>query len=466
MILDSIKIPLTKEEITISKIDNVDFKGNMGNFCKYLKTKGYSIEEYMKLYYADFLPKCLESGKVSNWKKQGTYGEYYPLCKEYVGLSRKVKQSINTISRIQDSEPEYITEYLDYEYWIRQGNSLSEAFKYISYFLKGDCSYYRRLSDNYYDSTWTENAKNSYKNSILNLKADYLHGKFTKKGFLQRGQNHILEVESKNYYKNRICSFRDPILQKRLSDRRQEKYNTIDLKRSLSCRNIAFWLKRGYNLYESRLKIKDIQTTNSIKSIAKRHKCSEEDAKHIQFEIYNLRRNTFLRKNQKELDLINKKKDSGSLEYCLRKTNFDISAANKLYADLLTKRIVPIGKASKESLRYFIPLYRFLRSSGIKRTDIYLGISGSQEYFIFDQETKKFRLYDFVILSKKLILEYDGKYWHSNKEYDDEKDNIAIKKGFSILRIPSEIPDTEKFTLINSFLHEKIQITNPDWGTI
>ena len=66
-----------------------------------------------------------------------------------------------------------------------------------------------------------------------------------------------------------------------------------------------------------------------------------------------------------------------------------------------------IGKASKESLKVFIPVYKKLRKT-LNLYDIIFGIKGLHELFLYDSENKKRYLYDFTILSKKIIIEFNG----------------------------------------------------------
>lgn len=81
-----------------------------------------------------------------------------------------------------------------------------------------------------------------------------------------------------------------------------------------------------------------------------------------------------------------------------------------------------IGKASKESLKVFIPIYKYLRKNGFKLYDILFGIKGLKELFLYDKTNKKRYLYDFSILSKKIIIEFNG----------DGTDTF-IKKGITII---------------------------------
>ena len=68
-----------------------------------------------------------------------------------------------------------------------------------------------------------------------------------------------------------------------------------------------------------------------------------------------------------------------------------------------------IGKASKESLKLFIPLYKILRKNyRYNIYDILFGIKGLKEFFLYDKKTKTRKLYDFTILSEKIIFEFNG----------------------------------------------------------
>jgi hypothetical protein len=53
-----------------------------------------------------------------------------------------------------------------------------------------------------------------------------------------------------------------------------------------------------------------------------------------------------------------------------------------------------------------------------------------------------------------------------NKEQDDFKEQFAKMNGFDVFRIKSEWTSEHKFNVINKIIYEKIQIINPNWGTI
>lgn len=90
------------------------------------------------------------------------------------------------------------------------------------------------------------------------------------------------------------------------------------------------------------------------------------------------------------------------------------------------------GRASKESLKFLIPLYKKLRENGIERNDIYIGLKGSKEYFLIDEHNKIY-FYDFTILSKKIIIEYNGEKFHPNLKYKDTEKWNKWKSPFSKL---------------------------------
>lgn len=112
------------------------------------------------------------------------------------------------------------------------------------------------------------------------------------------------------------------------------------------------------------------------------------------------------------------------------------------------------GYVSKESLKFFIPLYKKCRKLGLERKDIYFGIEGSREFFIRESGKKNTGIFvDFCIPKLNLVLEYQGIFWHPRTldewknpfidfETGMEKENkrkLLIKnRGFDIIEIWSD----------------------------
>jgi hypothetical protein len=77
------------------------------------------------------------------------------------------------------------------------------------------------------------------------------------------------------------------------------------------------------------------------------------------------------------------------------------------------------GTVSKESIKFFIPLYKYCRQLGISREDIYFGINGSREFFLRKPQKKnEGKFLDFCIPSLKIVVEYNGTFWHPRKRED------------------------------------------------
>lgn len=115
---------------------------------------------------------------------------------------------------------------------------------------------------------------------------------------------------------------------------------------------------------------------------------------------------------------------------------------------------VKFGRASKESLKVFIPLYKWLRRKGYLRDDILFGVSGSYEFSLL--KDSRIYYYDFLIKPLNLIIEFNGVLFHARKDTDvllynhsaidvQEKDvikkRVANENGFDILTLWSDETD-------------------------
>lgn len=238
--------------------------------------------------------------------------------------------------------------------------------------------------------------------------------------------------------------------------------------RETSQRCIEYWIIKGYSVEEAKTKISNMQKSYSEKyhQQMKNENLPYCNGKQIQYYV----NKGFSVDASKEL--LRASQSTFSLEKCIMKygevdglaifKNRQIkwqTTLNNLPEDIKNKikesRMVAWGKASKESLSYFLPLYKRLRKIGISRDDIYLGISGSKEFRI--NGDRGIRLYDFCILSKKIIIEYHSTSWHSKTEEDSKikknplgnsheysynndcyKKNLAINNGFDIIELWSD----------------------------
>lgn len=203
----------------------------------------------------------------------------------------------------------------------------------------------------------------------------------------------------------------------------------------------VYWTNKGFSEDEAKQKIADIQSKNSLK-------------RHLQIKLlpnkkeyyrsrnplcieywsslgYSLEEAKTLREEANDkirLSYANYEKRHGSLG---RKMLEDIQRGRK--DKILEKYGVTTltGKASKESLKFFIPLYKKIRKLGIAKSDIYWGFGKSKEYAT--QYNGKNFFYDFTIHSLKFIIEYNGIFWHAREDsewsgYGLKEENLLYNK--------------------------------------
>jgi hypothetical protein len=92
--------------------------------------------------------------------------------------------------------------------------------------------------------------------------------------------------------------------------------------------------------------------------------------------------------------------------------------------EILKKKIVPFGKASKRSLIFFDRLIAELYNESIITLDDYhIGVGDKTEYLIRDSITNKVRMYDFCIPRLKIIVEFNGLCFHCDPDTLDISDN-------------------------------------------
>ena len=88
-----------------------------------------------------------------------------------------------------------------------------------------------------------------------------------------------------------------------------------------------------------------------------------------------------------------------------------------------------------------------MRVNGVSREDIYFGVGGSKEYFLYDGDLKCLYFYDFVVKSKKIIIEFNGIKFHP-KPTDNKYTWNGIYKGLTYDVVASK--DNRKTCLAES----------------
>ena len=250
---------------------------------------------------------------------------------------------------------------------------------------------------------------------------------------------------------------------------------------------IQYWIKQGYSNKIAKQKVSKRQQTFSLDICIKKY--GKEQGLIIWKNRQIKWQKTLNKKSNKEIKKINEQ-NSPSILKCIKKfginlgidkyCNFRIEQCksdkhiinktkefilktkkykdfNKVYDKFRYNANRRHGQASKESLKYLIPIYKFCRKKGLNRSDLRIGISGSKEYKIINKKTSN--SFDFCCISKKFIIEYNNKFWHPDpyimeknewnkwkhpikkwnaiEKYtkDQNKNRLAIKNEFKIFTI-------------------------------
>lgn len=216
---------------------------------------------------------------------------------------------------------------------------------------------------------------------------------------------------------------------------------------------IEYWLKRGYDEESAKENVKRVLTNLHTKT--KKHR---NDNPELFKDVYPIQIEFWKKKglNEEEAkEKIRKRQSTFSKEICIEKYGEDEGLKRWMdrqekWLDSLHKGGKLKGGYSKISQILFYDILKFYKKSEI---DNVLFWTKNNEYRI------KNYLYDFVDLNKKKIIEYNGDQYHANPsiykkdEYahpyhvsrkltaekiwikDQDKLNIAIENGFSLLTI-------------------------------
>jgi len=307
-------------------------------------------------------------------------------------------------------------------------------------------------------------------------------GKFTERYWIQRGWTMEESIIKKNENK-RIQEPGGSPMQieywiKRINPKTKNNYTIEEAKykiRSQRKINIEYWIERGLSEESAILKIKDFQKQNSAKRKKylgvtwnqyeywmTKENMSVDEAK---AKVSDLQKTYDLKKlitkygnlegSKRYEEMCKKLSNSHSLKGYIERYG-EIIGREK-YEEVIIKKCSNSG-VSKESLIFFKKIYRSIRDK-INREEIYWGIQGSKEYFLYDNESSKIFFYDFTIPSLKIIIEYHGKRYHPNPGWEEEKwkkwdfmgmsaDNkrkldiyknqVAEKLGFEVIEIFSD----------------------------
>lgn len=233
---------------------------------------------------------------------------------------------------------------------------------------------------------------------------------------------------------------------------------------------IGYWVDKGFSELEAKEKISKIQSYNSKKRHEKTNNYKEQNPISINYwkklgfddsEIETLRK-PYLEKCINTLSRYIDKygEKNGEIKFN-QGVNKRLNTLVKRYG---TKTIT--SYVSKESLRFLIKLYKNIRKNGIEKTDIVWGISGNKEFVLTDSNYDRSYFYDFVIKSKKIVIEYNNLFWHPRKEdewrgfgnyqdvldYQESKKSLAISRGYDVYYVWNDDNQTEKINYLSGMI--------------
>jgi len=189
---------------------------------------------------------------------------------------------------------------------------------------------------------------------------------------------------------------------------KNELYRSLG--RAVSNRQLDFYIEKGLTLEDAKTALKERQTTASLQAYVKKYGQVEGICRY-----------------EKRIHLFRKKWQDKTEEERIAITCKRLKR-NKFFSN---ESYVFFQKLEKELFPNFNCLY------------------GEDEYFLYDDASKKIYFYDFVIPEQQIIIEYHGSFWHANPERnpgewknflysyeeslqkDEEKKQIAEKNGFS-----------------------------------
>ncbi len=114
--------------------------------------------------------------------------------------------------------------------------------------------------------------------------------------------------------------------------------------------------------------------------------------------------------------------------------------------------VLSSGRKSKSSIEFFNLLTKDLVGIGVNKERIIGGDVTEKEFARTDFDRGRTYFYDYVLLDQKLIIEYNGLYWHAREdneenwrsniksfsesiEYDKIKKNFIEEKGYTLIYV-------------------------------
>ena len=213
---------------------------------------------------------------------------------------------------------------------------------------------------------------------------------------------------------------KDFIGYKDMTDDEKEKAVLGATKHDVVGRNInqkEYWMKRGYSEKEAIKKISEIQVKFSKDICVEKY--GEEKGVEVWKERQEKWQETLKSKPQEEIERINRAKMNNGRGYS--------KISQKMFWEIM------------EKIKDKIDINDVFFATLNKKTKISDYSGKNHEYFYISDDSTHF-FFDFLLKSKKRIIEFDGDYWHSDKikgrlESDRIREQKLKAAGYEIHRV-------------------------------
>lgn len=281
-------------------------------------------------------------------------------------------------------------------------------------------------------------------NKSLKKRNHYCVEYWIEKGFSkEEGMKKISEIQLANSkkVKNRFFYTKETLKEKfKLTE---EEIDIFYSEKSIW--SISYWVKKGYNIDDAKIKIKQIQSKNANKVDYKKRLTTTQ----LQYWINKGYKTEEAKKKLKE------RQSTFNLKKCINKHGYEkgveiYNERQEKWQKTLTKNGNAKSGFSKISQKLFYEILNFYKIED--RKNIYFKTKNHE--ISFKSEIGGVFLYDFSDLKNKKIIEFNGDIFHGNPKFfnenhicnpyrkdltakekwkqDEEKKQIAIKNGFDI----------------------------------
>lgn len=222
----------------------------------------------------------------------------------------------------------------------------------------------------------------------------------------------------------------------------------------------TYWENNGLSVEDAKEKVSEIQRENSNRRHAK---STQEDYKRVSPYVMEYYLNLGLDEEEARIQ----RNEFYSKSSCLTEDFYTSKYGQEIGLAKFRKRyskrkntmiekygqyVISSGRKSKSSTEFFAVLTKDLVDIGLDKQRIIGGDVTEKEFTRTDFDRERTYFYDYVLLDQKLIIEYNGLYWHAREgneenwnsniktfdesiEYDKIKKNFIEEKGYVIIYV-------------------------------